>query len=85
MGRNPSWFRSLIKPVKSGRNLTCGRILYFHVTYSNEHILSLKYRNHVIQKHKIIYTFMITTFMKDARLDKIVFKMKTQMQSKRQD
>jgi len=85
MGRNLSWFGSLIKPAKSGQNLTCSRILYFHITYSNEHILSLKYRNHEIQKHKIIYTFRTTAFMKDARLDKIVLKMKIQMQSKRQD
>ena len=74
MGRNPSLFEPLIRPVKLGQNPTCSRILRFHTTDSNKYILSLKYQNHAIQKPKIIYISRNTNFMKDVKLDKIVLK-----------
>ena len=76
MDRNPNSFGSLIKPAKSSWNSTCGRILCFNVIDSNEHILSLKYQNHAIQKPKIIYTSRNTTFMKDVKSDKFGHKLK---------
>jgi hypothetical protein len=74
MERNPSLFGLLIRPVKSGQNPTYSRILRFHTTDSNKHILSLKYQNHAIQKSKIIYTSRNTIFMKDVKSDKIFLK-----------
>jgi hypothetical protein len=85
MGRNPSSFGPLIKPAKSSRNSICSRILYFHTTYSNGHILILKYQNHAIRKPKIINTFTNTTFMNDIRSDKIVLKVKIWAQDEGQD
>jgi hypothetical protein len=85
IGRNPSSFEPLIKPVKSSWNITCNRILYLHTTYSNWHILILGNQNHVIQNLKLIYTSRTTTFMKDSRSDKIILKAKIQTQSEGQD
>jgi hypothetical protein len=61
IGRNPSSFGPLIKPAKSSRNSICSRILCFHTTYSNGHILSLRYQNYAIdskaQNHLHIHEY----------------------------
>jgi len=49
IGKNPSSFEHLIRPAKSGSNITYSRILYLHTTCSNWHILILGNQNHVIQ------------------------------------
>jgi hypothetical protein len=72
---------SNIKSVPSNQNLknsgwnpSCGRILYFSTRCSNGNILSLWYRNQVIQKPKFISTYKTKTSMKDSKWDKIILK-----------
>jgi hypothetical protein len=55
-----------------GQNSARGRILYFHVRYSNRNISSSWYRNQAIRKPKFIYVCRTTTFTKDSRWDIIV-------------
>jgi len=85
MGKNPSLFRPLIRPAKSGWNSPYSKILYFYTTDSNELILSLRCQNHAIQNPKIVYTPRTTTFMKDVKSDKIISKAKTWMKFEGQD
>ena len=55
----------------SGQYPSRGRILCLHIRYSNENILSLWYRNQVIQKLKFIYASRNTTLMEESKWDKI--------------
>ena len=73
MGINLSLFGPLIRPAKPDQNPTCSRILYFHTTYSNEHILCLRYWNHVIQRSKIINTSRTTIFMLNVKSNNFFF------------
>ena len=56
----------------SGQDPSHGRILYLHVRYSNENIMSFWYQNQAIQKPKFIYASRATTLMKESKWNKII-------------
>ena len=55
-----------------GQDPSRGRILYLHIRYSNENILSFWYWNQAIQKPKFIYASRTTALMKESKWDKII-------------
>ena len=60
----------------SSQDPSHGKILYFHVRYSNGNILSFWYRNQPIQKPKFIHAYRNITFMKESKWDKIILENK---------
>jgi hypothetical protein len=56
----------------SGQDPSRGRILCFHVRYSNVNILSFWYQNQAIQKPKFIYASRTTTLTRESKWDKII-------------
>ena len=64
--------KSLVQ--NSGQNSSRGKILYFHVRYSNGNLLSFWYQNQAIQKPKFFHASKTTTLMKDSKWEKIILK-----------